>query len=100
VEIDEEGDMEEENSFDMNDELSVSMPSQLLEDGSQDGVEVTHDDISKASGSPSGKRAAKRLRVGVSVSPKKKRVQRAPCWKYFKEITVPSINEGGLWLQK
>lgn len=88
--------MEEENSFDMNDELSVSMPSQLLEDGSQDGVEVTQDDTSKASGSPSGKRAAKRLRAGVSVSPKKKRVQRAPCWKYFKEITVPSKKERGV----
>lgn len=63
---------------------------------------MSQDETSKASGSSKKKRGqrAKRLKAGVSLSPNKKRVQRASCWKYFKEITVPSDKERGVTVTK
>lgn len=94
---------EEDNSFDMNDILSESMPSKAsVEGGSNDVEEVSQDGIALGSQSPKANRAVKRLKEGVSVSPTKraKRGQRAACWKYFKQITVASNKEKGVMLTK
>ena len=88
---------EEENSFDHDDELSVSLPS-------ADGVTITQegdgDEVSKAE---KGKRGAKRSKAGVQLSPSKSkasRVKRADCWKYFKLISVASKKEFGVQITK
>ena len=88
---------EEENSFDHDDELSVSLPS-------ADGVTITQegdgDEVSKAK---KGKRGAKRSKAGVQLSPSKSkasRVKRADCWKYFKLISVASKKEFGVQITK
>jgi len=91
---------EEDNSFDHNDKLSVSLPSNGNDD--DEVVEVSSDEISKAQ---KGKRGRKRVKAGagVSLSPSKCKVargKRAGCWKYFKVINVPSSKERGVMVTK
>ncbi|KAF0903356.1 hypothetical protein E2562_026794 [Oryza meyeriana var. granulata] len=91
----EEEEDEQDNSFDKNDELSVS----LLTSEGEDVVELLADEVQKA------KRGCKRLKAGagVSLSPSKCKVargKRAGYWKYFKVINVPSKKEEGVMLDK
>ncbi|KAJ1270298.1 hypothetical protein BS78_06G043100 [Paspalum vaginatum] len=82
--VDEED--EEANKIDMDDGLSISMPSNAsLEGGSKDRDEVSSSENDDVSASP-----AKRA----------KRVHRAKCWKYFKEIKVASSKERGVMVTK
>ena len=97
LEVLSEEEEEEDNSFDHDDELSVSLPS-------ADGVTITQegdgDEVSKAE---KGKRGAKRSKAGVQLSPSKSkasRVKRADCWKYFKLISVASKKEFGVQITK
>ncbi|RLN39323.1 uncharacterized protein C2845_PM01G46030 [Panicum miliaceum] len=82
---------EEENSFDHDDELSVSLPS--ADGATQEG------DGEKVSKANKGKRGGKRSKPSVQLSPshsKASRVKRADCWKYFRVINVASKNSLGL----
>ncbi|KAF0932018.1 hypothetical protein E2562_007825 [Oryza meyeriana var. granulata] len=91
--LSEEGD-EEDNNFDMDDEMSVSMPSDDENQGEGTG-EVAQ--VQKT------KRGVKRVKCGVSLSPTKckvKRVKRADCWKFFKVIQVQSKKEFGVMVSK
>ncbi|KAJ1280364.1 hypothetical protein BS78_04G226700 [Paspalum vaginatum] len=84
---------EEENSFDMNDELSVTLSTE-----DSGGQEEDADDAC-ASKAEKATRGTKRLKGGVQLSPSKckaNRGKRAGCWKYFKEITVQSKKEFGV----
>ena len=77
----EEEDDEEENSFDHDDELSVSLPS-------ADGVtqEGDGDEVSKAKKGKTREKAS--------------RLKRADCWKYFKVISVQSKKQLGVKITK
>ncbi|KAJ1268708.1 hypothetical protein BS78_07G155900 [Paspalum vaginatum] len=84
---------EEENSFDTNDELSVTLSTE-----DRGGQEEDADDAC-ASKAEKATRGTKRLKGGVQLSPSKckaNRGKRAGCWKYFKEITVQSKKEFGV----
>ncbi len=83
-----DGGEDEENTFDLNDVMSVSLPSSRSGNKGEDGH-----DTSKAQ-----KQGAKRPKVGISLSPSKVKItrgKRASCWKYFKVINVPSKKEKG-----
>jgi len=79
--LSEEEEEEEENSFDHNDELSVSLPS-------ADGVtqEGDGDEVSKAKKGKTREKAS--------------RLKRADCWKYFKVISVQSKKQLGVKITK
>jgi hypothetical protein len=88
-------------NFDMNDAsaISVSVPSDDDESQEEDG-----DDVSVPSNPSKAARGRKKLKAGagINLSPKTKvkRGKRTGCWKYFKEITVPSAKEFGVMVTK
>jgi hypothetical protein len=88
--------------FDMNAEISVSVPT----DDDVDDDPVTKevgDDVSVPSSPSKATRGRKGKRSGVHLSPSKvkvKRGKRAGCWKYFKEIKVQSDKEFGVMVTK
>jgi len=84
--------------FDMNAEISVSVPT----DDDRVTKEVG-DDVSVPSSPSKATRGRKGKRSGVHLSPSKVKVKRgkkAGCWKYFKEINVQSNKEFGVMVTK
>lgn len=80
----------EENSLDMEDDLSLSLSS---EDGWSEG-----EDEGLVKQVHKTKRGVKRAKGDVPLSPSKckvKRVKRADCWKYFKVVEVQSKKKFG-----
>ncbi|KAJ1265943.1 hypothetical protein BS78_08G112300 [Paspalum vaginatum] len=90
----------ESNSFDMNDLLSVSIPT-------AEGASGSDEETIDVSKEQKAKRGGKRLKAsggtGIKLSPSKckvKRVQRAASLKYYKVIEVPSSKERGKMITK
>jgi hypothetical protein len=80
---------EEDNSLDVEDDLSLSLSS---EDGWSEG-----EDEGLVKQVHKTKRGVKRAKDDVPLSPSKckvKRVKRADCWKYFKVVEVQSKKFG------
>jgi hypothetical protein len=81
---------EEDNSLDVEDDLSLSLSS---EDGWSEG-----EDEGLVKQVHKTKRGVKRAKGDVPLSPSKckvKRVKRADCWKYFKVVEVQSKKKFG-----
>jgi len=95
-------DEDHRENFDMNADISVSVPTDddADDDASQEEV---GDDVSVPSNPSKATRGRKGKRAGIHLSPSKtkvKRGKRVGCWKYFKEIKVQSEKEFGAMVTK
>ena len=95
-------DVEHTENFDMNADISISVPTD--DDADDDASQVEGGDVVSVPSNPSkATRGRKGKRAGISLSPTKtkvKRGKRAGCWKYFKEIHVQSEKEFGVMVSK
>ena len=84
-------DEDHRDNFDMNADISVSVPTDDDDADDDASQEEVGDDVSVPSNPSKETRGRKGKRAGIHLSPSKtkvKRGKRAGCWKYFKEIKV------------